>query len=103
MLVKFYNMDFIGFMTRKGYSVGKLAEMLGVSKDSVYAYRNGRCKPSYEVLEKLFVDGATIAEMFSEEIEAKIVSQLQVSQQEPINEAEIVRKGLLELAKHLQG
>ena len=91
-------MDIEKFRIRKNMSVADLAGMLGVSQAGVYNYKYGKSKPSYEAIEKLLTNGATLAEIFNDELEAIVLANAQVSQKAPLTPAEIVRQGLLDLA-----
>lgn len=62
-------MDLNGFKVRKGWTQSDMGDALGVATSSVGGYCSGVRKPSYEVIESLFREGATIAEVFSPEIQ----------------------------------
>jgi transcriptional regulator with XRE-family HTH domain len=42
------------FMEEKGFSIGKMAEVCGVSETSVKNWRSGKCSPGREVWERVF-------------------------------------------------
>lgn len=62
-------MDLNAFKVRKGWTQSDMGEALGVATSSVGGYCSGVRKPSYEVIESLFRQGATIAEVFSPELQ----------------------------------
>lgn len=77
IIVKFYNrMDTEAYRIRKKRSVAELAQLLGVKEAAVYNYKYGKSKPSYESIEKMLLDGAFISEIFSEEVQKKVIETL---------------------------
>lgn len=62
-------MDLNGFKVRKGWTQETMGEKIKVATSSVGGYCSGSRKPSYDVIERLFRQGATIAEVFSPEIQ----------------------------------
>lgn len=62
-------MDLNGFKVRKGWTQETMGEKIKVATSSVGGYCSGSRKPSYNVIERLFRQGATIAEVFSPEIQ----------------------------------
>ena len=66
-------MDTESFRIRINKTVLELAELLGVEKAAVYNYKYGKSKPSYDVIEKMFLLGARIDEVFSPEVQAKVL------------------------------
>ena len=79
VIVKFCNrMDTEAYRIRKKRSVAELAELLGVKEAAVYNYKYGKSKPSYESIEKMLLDGAFISEIFSEEVQNKVIDTLRL-------------------------
>lgn len=71
-------MDTEAYRIRKKRSVAELAELLGVKEAAVYNYKYGKSKPSYESIEKMLLDGAFISEIFSEEVQNKVIDTLRL-------------------------
>lgn len=69
-------MDTEAYRIRKKRSVAELAQLLGVKEAAVYNYKYGKSKPSYESIEKMLLDGAFISEIFSEEVQKKVIETL---------------------------
>ena len=76
-------MDIEAYRNRTKKSVAELAKLLGVQEAAIYNYKYGKSKPSYESIEKMLLDGAFISEIFSDEVQNKVVESLKISQ-EPI-------------------
>ena len=66
-------MDIEAYRIRKKKSVADLAELLGVKQAAVYNYKYGKSKPSYESIEKMLLDGAFLSELFSSELQEKVL------------------------------
>ncbi len=66
-------MDIEAYRSRKKRTVAELAEMLSVKPAAIYNYKYGKSKPSYDVIEKMFLLGARIDEVFSPEVQAKVL------------------------------
>ena len=71
-------MDTEAYRIRKKRSVAELAQLLGVKEAAVYNYKYGKSKPSYESIEKMLLDGAFISEIFSEEVQNKVIDTLRL-------------------------
>lgn len=69
-------MDIEAYRNRRKKSVAELARMLGVKEAAIYNYKYGKSKPSYESIEKMLLDGAYISEIFSEEVQRKVIEAL---------------------------
>lgn len=61
-------MDISAFRNRMGLSQAELAERLGLATSSVGNLCSGTKKPSYEIIERLFMLGARVEEVFSHEV-----------------------------------
>ena len=66
-------MDLNGFKVRKGWTQDEMGEKVGVATSTVGGYCSGVRKPSYDVIERLFLNGATLAEVFSKEIQEVVL------------------------------
>lgn len=66
-------MDITAFRHRMGLSQAELAEKVGLATGSVGNLCSGTKRPSYEVIEKLFMLGARIDEIFSPEVQKKVL------------------------------
>lgn len=66
-------MDITAFRHRMGLSQAELAEKVGLATGSVGNLCSGTKRPSYEVIEKLFMLGARIDEIFSTEVQKKVM------------------------------
>lgn len=77
-------MDTEAFRIRIKKKVAELAELLGVEKAAVYNYKYGKSKPSYEVIEKMFLLGARLDEVFSPEIQELVLKNCGVEALPPI-------------------
>ena len=62
-------MDITAFRHRIGLSQAELAEKVGLATGSVGNLCSGTKRPSYEVIEKLFLNGDRLDEVFSPEIQ----------------------------------
>jgi transcriptional regulator with XRE-family HTH domain len=66
-------MDITSFRHRMGLSQAELAEKLGLATGSVGNLCSGTKRPSYEVIEKLFLLGARLDEVFSPEVQEAVL------------------------------
>ena len=66
-------MDITAFRHRMGLSQAELAEKVGLATGIVGNLCSGTKRPSYEVIEKLFMLGARIDEVFSTEVQKKVL------------------------------
>lgn len=66
-------MDITSFRHRVGLSQAELAEKLELATGSVGNLCSGTKRPSYEVIEKLFLNGARLDEVFSPEIQKVVL------------------------------
>lgn len=62
-------MDLNAFKVRKGWTQAEMGAALGIATSSVGGYCSGVRKPSYEIVEKLLLLGATLEEVFSREVQ----------------------------------
>lgn len=74
-------MDIEAYRNRLNKSVADLARMLGVKEAAIYNYKYGKSKPSYESIEKMLLDGAFISEIFSDEVQKKVIESLGLVQE----------------------
>lgn len=89
-------MDLNRFKNRKGWTQSDMGEALGVATSSVGGYCSGTRKPSYEIIEALIKHGATLSEIFSEEVAAIYNSTVAVSQNSSLDE-----KGVLWILRRM--
>lgn len=96
-------MDLHAFKVRKGWTQSDMGEALGVATSSVGGYCSGVRKPSYEVIESLFRQGATIAEVFSPEIQEIVLRNSSPASAIPedVYRSQAFRDGVEEVVKTL--
>lgn len=66
-------MDINAFRNRIKMKQDELAEKLGLATGSVGNLCSGKKRPSYEVIEKMFLLGARLDEVFSKEVQDAIL------------------------------
>lgn len=71
-------MDIEAYRLRTKKTVAELAKLLGVKEAAIYNYKYGKSKPSYESIEKMLLDGAYLSEVFSEEVQNKVIDTLRL-------------------------
>lgn len=97
-------MDISSFRQRLGLSQAQLAEKLGLATGSVGNLCSNTKKPSYEVIERLFMLGARIDEVFSPEVQAEVLKNCGASLPPipPGMDSPEWRRGMLEALADLQ-
>lgn len=65
-------MDIASFRNRIGLSQSELAEKLGLATSSVGNLCSGSKRPSYEIIEKLFLLGARVDEIFDNKVSESV-------------------------------
>ena len=68
------NVDWTGFLDRKGLSKSEAARLLGAAPAMMTEWIKGKANPTYKYLKKLCEIGMTAQEMFGEESGAKLLS-----------------------------
>lgn len=98
-------MDISSFRNRVGLTQAQLAEKLELATSSVGNLCSNTKKPSYEVIERLFRLGATIAEVFSPEIQEIVLGNSSPASPSAIPEdvyrSQAFRDGVEEVVKTL--
>lgn len=95
-------MDISSFRHRLGLSQAQLAEKLDLATGSVGNLCSNTKKPSYEVIERLFRLGATVAEVFSPEIQEIVLRNSSPSAiPEDVYRSQAFRDGVEEVVKTL--
>ena len=90
-------------MTRTGRTKADLLRALGEDPKSslLSAYASGRSKPSFDMCQRLLVNGMTISELFGEEVEnyVKLSMKLPITTGEP---RDVVIAGLRDILNELE-
>lgn len=91
------------FLARTGRTKADVLRALGEDPKSslLSAYSSGRSKPSFDMCQRLLLNGMTIAELFGEEVENSVASKIRTA----INNGEprdVVIAGLKEILNELE-
>ena len=69
--INIFSRGFAQFMDRKGYALKDVAKILGITEQSVFAFRAGDSLPSFEKVFTLIENGMTLEEIFGTELTKK--------------------------------